>query len=228
LVDKPKPVGDEKKGDQRLVIPRPAVPMMKKGGRKGKRGGYPALPPMISLQPTMRHTFRFQAGAAATNVAVTAAALIAIPGSIGTAIHTAYNIATTFKLHRVTIWPALSTSSDDVASLEWSNQTHQVKDDIKNMSLPEGQTASKSLVFTPPAGTNASFWSDGSITGQLFLISAPSGSIVDVDMTFSFAAGLTNLSVTYAGSITTGLLYYGYLDGVSSHIFAPVTLLSQF
>jgi hypothetical protein len=183
---------------------------------------------MISLQPTMRHTFRFQAGAAASATAVTAAAMVAIPGSIATALHLAYNIATTFKLHRVTIWPALSTSTDDVASLEWSNQTHQVKDDIKNMSLPEGQTASKALTFVPPAGTLASFWSDGSISGQLFLISCPSGSIVDVDMSFSFAAGLTNLSVAYSNSLTTGLLYYGYLDGVSTHIFAPVTLLSQF
>ena len=192
----------------------------------GKKAGG-SLPPEIDLTVTCRHRFRFQSGAASVVTSVNYADLCNFL-QVGTAAHTLQGIISTMRVHSVTLWPALSTSSTDTVALEWSAAGEFFKDELKNRTLPEGQTQTGALVFKPPKNTVCSFWSYSS-NNVLFYITAPTGSVCDVDMSFTLAGAFAPpTAVTTVGSVTVGNFYYGYLDGVSTHIWAPVVNASQF
>jgi len=193
---------------------------------KSKAGGM-SLPPEIDLTVSFRHKFRFQAGAASVVTAVNYNEICNLL-QVGTGAHTLQGIISTFKLRSVTIWPALSTSTTDGAALEWSAAGEFFKDQLKNRTYPEGQTVTGALRFTPPPKSLASFWSASS-SNVLFYITAPSGSILDLDLDCTLCGAYAPPSaVTAVGSVTVGNFYYGYLDGVSTHIWAPVITASQF
>ncbi len=193
----------------------------------GKGGS--SLPPTLCYNPVVTHTFRFQAGSASSNVAITCAEILQACGMIASAANTLRPIASSFKVHSVTLWPALSTSSVDAVSFEWAAAQQLAKDEVKGLILPEGQTLTKPLRFLPPPDSYAHFWQQSSSTNFMF-ITAPSGTVLDLHLSFTFAAAFgAPAAVTTAGAVVVGVLYYGYLDGVTTHIWGPpAALISQF
>jgi len=193
----------------------------------GKKAGGLSLPPEIDLTVMTRHRFRFQAGAASSVTAVTYHNLCNLL-QVATGAHTLQGIISTIRLHSVTIWPALSTSATDTVALEWSAAGEFFKDELKNRTLPEGQTNTSAMRFTPPKNSIASFWTYDSASNILY-ITAPTGSVLDLDMSFTIAGAFAvPTAVTPVGAVTVGNIYYGYLDGITSHIWAPVVNASQF
>lgn len=190
-------------------------------------GGGTSLPPEIDLTVSNRHRFRFQAGANSVVNSVSYANLCNFL-QVGTGAHLLQGIISTVKLHSVTIWPALSTSTTDTVALEWSAAGEFFKDELKNRTLPEGQTQTGAVRFVPPATSVAGFWSSSS-NNILFYITAPSGSVLDVDLSFTLAGAYAPpTAITVVGAVTVGNFYYGYLDGITTHIWAPVVNASQF
>ncbi len=193
----------------------------------GKKAGGMSLPPEIDLTIRGSHVFRFQAGAAAVVNSVSYADLCNLY-NVGTGANKLQGTFSTIRLRSVTVWPALSTSTTDAVALEWSAAGEFFKDELKNRTFPEGQTITGALKFVPPPKSVAGFW-HYSTNDILFYITAPSGSVCDVDLEFTFAGAYAPpSSVTTVGSVTVGNIYYGYLDGVSTHIWAPVINASQF
>jgi len=213
---------EKKKGE-----PSVRATILAKGKGVGKKAGGMSLPPEIDLTISTRHKFRFQSGAASVTTSVSYAELCSLY-CVGTGANKLQGIFSAIRLRSVTIWPALSTSSTDGVALEWSAAGEFFKDEAKNRSLPEGQTNTGALRFVPPKNSVCGFWSTSS-SNILFYITAPSGSICDVDLDVCLAGAYAPpSSVTTAGVVTVGNIYYGYLDGVTTHIWAPVILASQF
>lgn len=211
--------------DDKHAVKGPTVPGV--GAKVGSGKGGMSLPPEIDLTVAGRHRFRFQAGAASVINSVSYANLCNML-QVGTGAHLLQGIISSVRLRSVTIWPALSTSTTDTVALEWSAAGEFFKDELKNRTLPEGQTQTGAVRFTPPKKSVASFWSTTS-NNILFYITAPSGSVCDVEVDFTLAGAYAPpTAVTVVGSVTIGNFYYGYLDGITTHIWAPVVNASQF
>jgi hypothetical protein len=82
---------------------------------------------------------------------------------------------------------------------------------------------------TPPLNCAASFWQrplDGSI--NLFALTAPTGSIIDVVVESLLADTGVASSVFYTATDVIGVVYYLALDGPANHTYVPVSLTTTF
>lgn len=208
-----------------LALARVPAVGVKLGGGKGGKGI--SLPPEIDLTISFSHKFRFQSGANAVVNAVSYADMCNFY-QVGTGANKLQGIFSAVRLRSVTVWPSLSSSTTDTVALEWSAAGAFFKDQLKNKTLPEGQTNTSAVVFKPPKNTVCSFW-HYSTSDIIFYITASSGSVVDVHLDCCLSGAFAPpTSVTTVGAVVVGNAYYGYMDGVSTHIWAPVVNTSQF
>jgi len=210
--------------DEDSVLPEAKMTESKMLGKPSK--GL-SLPPMIDLTPVVkRHVFRYvsASGGVAT---VTYNSVIGACGGICTATNSIIRPwASSFKLHRVTIWPGVSTTGVETCNLEWASASNYEKDAFKDRTVPQGVTSSSALSFVPPKESSAAFWNTGGSNALCFITTSP-GSVVDVELTFTISASQSNPTQT----IATGVLsqpYYLYLDGSTAHTLKPSALQSTF
>jgi hypothetical protein len=81
------------------------------------------------------------------------------------------------------------------------------------------------LKAIPPSNSVAGFWMLSSNNNNLFILTAPTGSIIDVDLDLIVqdddAGGQTQITVATA---TLGAVYYLSLDPNATHRYVPVSL----
>ncbi len=193
-----------------------------KGTRKGRKPSFPAQPPMLSANVKVRHVYRFTS-ATGTATAITDRNICQIIGGMCTVANTTLKgLSNAAKLHRISIWaPPASQGASVTCSILWNSGSFapdiEVSDSTNSTAVPAR------LSTRPPPGSSASFWMGETASNTMFTITAPAGSIIDVDVTHLLAdtqAALTSYGVA-AG--TLGAYYYLPLDGTGDQ-FLPVSL----
>jgi len=200
------------------------------GPGKGKSkvpSGAISLPPPIQVVPRFSHRYRFRATAAANSLAVSLQDLLGAVGVVGAVVNSKVNtLSSTVRLRSITVWPSASTSGPDHAYVYWSptGLAGYVPDELWETAIPDGITVARALRFVPPSGSLASFWlnpdSIPSTTG-VFVITAASGSIIDVDAELTLPVTGISSQITVATAVV-GEFYWLALDGAASNVLVPL------
>jgi hypothetical protein len=186
-----------------------------------------SLPPRIQLSPAVSHTYRFRSTSASATL-VTVASMLGALGGLCTAVNSKIGTwASSLKIIKVTVWPSGSTSGVTNATLSWYlGESAQVPDEAWDEAIPEGITATKALVFTPPPKSLCGFWIDSSDSAaNLFAIQTSIGSVVDLQVAYRLVNVQSGLQITVVTGVL-GTVYYLALDGPTSNTYVPIGLLS--
>ena len=215
--------------DDYIDVPAAGLLPSKLGGVKKQASllGKVGIPPPLQVTPTYRHTYRFLAATGTSARNVTAKTLLGVAGAVVSVANTTANyIATSAKLHRVTIYPGLSSTGAVSPSVTWGSTISFQKDSEINRSMPQGVTVGGAVSFRPPPEMGARFWFSSS-SNVVMLVTCPSGSIIDVDLTVTLTNTYGQDNATIATG-TLGVLYYLPLDGTTSHEMVAVGLPGTF
>jgi hypothetical protein len=167
---------------------------------------------------------RFTATAAAASVNITNASLLMACGGIGTiANSTVASVASSFLLHKVTIWPASTTAgATQNAEVLWPELGGITRDESKSTAIPAGVTVSDVICERPPKLSQISFWnSSGGGGSTVFAITCPAGSIIDISVTWTLRNNIAGVTQAGYAAVTLGAFYYARLDGVGGK-FLPL------
>jgi len=221
----------ESKSSESKVAPRPSTVLSsrrrgtaRKGKHKkaGKRA--PNKPPPINTVSQGHSVLRFTATSAAAAVSCSIGNVLAAIGGIGTiANSTIESVASSFKLHRITIWPASTTAgSGQQAEIVWTNSGNYTRDESKSVAIPAGTTMPDVVVNRPPKDALAADWqvSTGG-SSAMFLVTCPAGSIIDVDVSWTLSNNFAGYTQSGYAAVTQGSAYYARLDGVGGK-FLPL------
>lgn len=196
--------------------------------KKGSAGSAMSLPPPLQTTASVRHIFRFESSSAITTAfGITGAMLSGAFGGICSVFNSTLCCWTsTAKIHRIRIWPGLSSSSA-VPGVLWSGVVAAISKDYSLIqSMPGGVSIEGCLVSKPPKDSLCETWINLPTLGNSALFSLeniPAQSIVDVAVTFQLRNNLGgyNLGIT-TGAV--GNVYYAALDGPAVHKLVPVGL----
>ncbi len=191
-------------------------------GQRRPRNKNAAQPPQLSTNVVLRHRFRFKSSVD-TAVAITDRNLNQIFGAMCTVANTTLKgIVNAVKLHSVEVWtPPASQGAAATVSLQWNSGAFAPDVEVSDTTISTAMPAH--IKTSPPPGSSASFWMGESAANTMFTLTAPTGSIIDVDVTGVLAdtqAALTSYTVA-AG--TLGAFYYLPLDGATDG-YLPVSL----
>lgn len=183
------------------------------------RDQVPDSPPQFDSTLTTGHRFRFVAGSAASQQNITRGNLLNLM-FVATSAVAGARIYTAVRLRRISVWsPIVATFTPQTIALEWRGQyaSSKIRSDTS-----QGLQAAK-LSSKPPKLSSTGMWTE---SGQdeaevLAILTAPTGSVVDVDLTLKFVdiESFTTTGETYVGE-TLGTVYYNYLDGYTTKVFA--------
>ncbi len=137
----------------------------------------------------------------------------------------AYRIFDSVKLKGVEIWAANAAGDTSNSVLIEYNGLNNIVSSA-GMSFSDTAMGLSDVAHVraiPPVGSLASFW-QGPGTGQdLFRIEGPKGSIVDVELEFTFADSEPPQGVGAAVSgATIGQIYLRALDSTSTAVLQPI------
>lgn len=216
-----------KKEVETKAPPKALLAVRGRSGRakgKGKKGA-PNLPPMLNTVITVSHTFRYYVASAITTATIQAAFVAGACGGTVSIVNSAFKAwASTVKIRKISIWPALS-STEHTPEVEWLTPLGPIEKDVaKNRALPGGVTIDRVLVSRPPRGTLCADWINilTSPSANLFaLLDVPAQSVIDFDVSFTLSNVLASDSLTIASG-TLGGIYYLALDGAGTNKIVPV------
>lgn len=175
-------------------------------------------PPPFSANPKHMHKFRFLSTSAVTNSMINSDYLIGICGGTATTTSNVACRAVTARIVSVELWSAVSPAVSSTATIQWMG-INTPNTEVSDTSF--GSAYPVHLKSKPPKNALAGFWTVQGVTQNLFRISAPSSTVIDVVVEWveaTDAAGVTNYTVAGA---TIGYPYYGRLDSYTG-VFAPV------
>jgi hypothetical protein len=207
------------------------VPKLAKTMQKARRNSRPAAapltrrrnvnPPPLVTRVQITRTFRFRSTGDAQQ-AITQTDLLGVCGGVCTVANTTVTIfATAVKLHRVSIWtPPASQGAAATCGVEWSTPSFNAGPETNDTTLSVATPAHVSLV--PPVNSAASFWLAPG-TDAIMVLTAPTGSVIDVHATWVLSE-TAGVSYTVAAG-TLGSVYYLPLDGAGD-VYLPVGLVT--
>jgi len=188
------------------------------------KGVIAKLPPQIMSTTTCHSVLRFQVLSAigGTPTTINNAQILGACGCIGKVVNSSVSsIASSFRIKRVSIWPAPSATADAVPEVAWlfPVSTDVGKDVAWMSSMPAGVSQTTAVVSEPPKGSLCSSWFrwDGSQADLFSLYNLTVGSILDLSVSFTLRNVLAgaDIGVTTAA---VGTMYYLYLDTSSGKI----------
>lgn len=181
-----------------------------------------AHPPPFTPSITVSKHQRFQASAAGTYTikAVDLGDLICMAATATSA----YQLARTVKLQKITVWgPPSDTLVPVTTSLEWSGITAAVQGNSLTLSDTSiGATTPSCVSGSPPRTARASQWQLSTDVGVLCTITVPLNAIIDVHYKFVVEekAGLTSVTGAVAGA-SVGQVYCRALTSSTSTTALP-------
>jgi len=195
-------------------------------GKKGKgtSARVSSLPPVLNTVITANHTFRFRAGALVSGRGITGEMLAGACGGVCTVANSTVSCwASSIRIHKVTVWPGLGGTT--LTEVVWYSPVTSVeKDKSQVSSIPTGVVVpERPIVSSPPRGTLAGSWLAvvPLISTAIFGITCPSGSLVDVSLSWTMTNNLAGQDLgVVAGVLKT--TYYLPLDGPGSNQLVAV------
>jgi hypothetical protein len=178
-------------------------------------------PPQLRTNVIVKHRYRFTS-TSATPQNVTQVDILGIGGAVCSVANTTLRmIYDTVKLHSVEVWaPPASQGAASTCSLEWIGGTYFAHTEVSDSSNSVAEPAHIKAV--PPAGSDASFWMNGTVS-DIMTLTCPVGSIIDVVCSHLLIdTGVAGTAYTVAAG-SLGALYYLPLDGASD-VYLPTSL----
>jgi len=184
-------------------------------------------PPQFGSTIQFSKRFRFVAGATLANDTVKDSDILQLL-LVADTTTSAKSILGAAKLNAVEIWapPAASASTPNTVSLEWvpTSSVGAPAKIISDTSL--GTAVAPHILARPPLTSVAGQWLANG--GQAIMkLTAPEGSIVDVEVTLVLASGQPTASgaITVAGAMA-GDVFLNVLDNSGTQELAPVSYAS--
>jgi len=179
-------------------------------------------PPMISSNVRLSHRFRF-VSTSGTATAITPTSLLGAAGTVGVIINSFVAcINESVKLRSVEIWsPPAAQGGNATCSVDWVGFNNSPNVEVSDTTVSVAQPAH--VRTAPPAQSLAAFWQVAG-SGTLCTITAPTGSIIDVNLDLILSddeSALTTIAVT---TDAVSVMYYLSLDPNATHRFTPVSL----
>jgi hypothetical protein len=199
-----------------------SMPNNKKNNKKMRRnvGRLPPSrePPKVRLsQMVMKQTFRFSAGSGLTGAAINSVDFMGLL-SVATASTTLTSIISAVRIRRITIYSPASSTTNANSEIIWAGNEQREQIRYNTAAVSGAFPATTSSV--PPANSDVSKWFDGSVAAfTVCKLTVPSASIIDIKLDYSLQNAIQFYTPnTYTGSsgLTTGYVYFGPLDRVSS------------
>jgi len=204
------------------------------GGQKRKRGKVtPRLPPQINVILNVPSRIRYQISSSiAPNNAtpVTRAMVLGSLGAICTVANTSLACwASTFRVKRITMWPAVNGDAGVLESVTGTAEQALVKEKLNISSLPTGITVDRAVVWAPPRGSYLRMWQSAvNSSDVLFYLFGNAGTILDVECIFTLAGTVGGSILVGAATCSLGHQYYLSLDGSTLHNITPLALNTTF
>jgi len=206
-----------KKSAVMVMAPRQKPRKQQRAGRRSA-----ATAPQISSNVMKSHVFRFVASSAFYgNIRQED-----IGGALGT-IATVTNstvalINETFKVTRVRAWtPPASQGAAATCSINWIGGSFAPNKEVSDTSVSVSFPAH--IDSKPPVNSSASFWQNVAGSTALFTLAVPSGSIVDLHVSF-IEGDDESVNTSAVASAVLGHTYYLALDGPASNLLVPQSL----
>lgn len=212
----------EGKRSVRLVPSRPRG----KSRRRGRTMRTPHLPPELESVTVVPQVIRYvvQASPGASITINSAQFQASLGGIVTTAATTMTAWMSSFRLSKIVIWPAASSSGSTIVGPEvvWVDSANSdlQRDESKIRTLPAGITGkSAGLLFRPPPRTVASLWHhyDGSSHNMLTFTNLVQGTIIDVHTVGTLGNNLSTLTLTISAS-ALGAVGWPYLDSSAAKL----------
>jgi len=182
-------------------------------------------PPQLRTYPHLTHTYRFFANSTVSNSLITSDLLFGAAGGICTVANTAVTcLFGTLRVKRVQIWAPLLSSGTNEIEILWGVQGQANMNPIRVSDVSVSTAFPAHVDTRPPPNSIAGFWQNVSVNQDLFKISCPTSSYIDVtlDLTLWNNEG-AGFNTTIALG-TLGDMYYMSLDGPTPHDMQPIGL----
>jgi hypothetical protein len=202
-----------------VMVMAPRQKPRKQNGTPRRRS---AIVPQISSNVVKSHVFRFTA-TSAFNGNIRQEDVGGALGTIATVVNsTVTYINETFKVRRIRIWtPPASQGASATCSVNWIGGSFAANKEISDTSVSVSVPAH--IDCKPPPQSSASFWQNVASSTALFTLACPSGSIVDLHVSYIEGDDESVNSAAVATAVL-GHTYYLALDGPSTNLLVPVSL----
>jgi len=183
-------------------------------------------PSQISSNVVTSHKFRFTATSAYSSH-IMISYLLGCAGTIGTATNSATtNIYRSVRIKSVEVWsPIASIGSFATCSVNWfTNSTYTNSIEVSDTSV--SVTTPAHVISRPPKNSLASFWLNLATDENVFVLTCPTGSIIDVSLQLVVSDDEAAATTNSVATAVIGTLYYLALDGPSSNLLVPVSLVT--
>lgn len=194
----------------------------RKPQRATRRSVATALIPQLRTNIIVKHRYRFLATSALSGVGIDAQDILGAIGGVCTVANTTLAfIAKSVRIIAIRVWSPTATSTTGVTcSIEWlstNSPSIEVSDTSINVSEPAHINTS------PPPLALAGFWQQTATT-DLFILSCPGGSVLDLTLQYVLNDQATASSTRTIATGTLGRQYYLALDGPTTNLLVPVSL----
>jgi len=209
--------GSETKDDL-VIVKHPLLAKERKtmGRRRkgvGSKVAVPNLPPTLSTVTTTDQTLRFVVTAGVSGQISNTELLFAM-GSMAITTTSVFTLHSTFRIRRITVWPAQNGSTASAPEVVWfgGGSSAVVKDNQHNSAIPEGVTmAGTPVTSVPPRDTFAGDWQKAGSDALFEISNLLDGSVVDVHVVGTIMNNIANASRNVTGA-TAGIIYWLGLD----------------
>lgn len=193
-------------------------------GKSRKMGGM-QLPPELDATVSFKKVYRYiSQDASATQKTLTVGTIMMSLGAMANTTTQVSSFCSSFRLIRFTLYPPSGTGTN--IQFEWVEATTtglNVRDEKRNKIIPTGITVESPMTVRPPKNTSVSWWWDGQASSvTLAALSAPVGTILDMEVEATLTNAGTNLQESSYTGLVIGGVYYPPLDGRTTNDWAPV------
>ncbi len=205
----------------RIAKPLRAVPGRKTRVKKN-RSKQLGQPPPWTAHPRFIRKIRYLASGAVA-ATIVSNDMIFGAGSLAATTTAIYNVTRSYRLLSVEVWaPPAAQGSTSTVTLRWPATQSSPVVDVSDTSSSVSINAH--IKTSPPKESTVGFWQAMGTNNNMFLLTCPTSSIVDVvfEYIFSDLAAANNSSAVVGA--TVGQLYFTALDRSTSNVLSPVAL----
>jgi hypothetical protein len=130
----------------------------------------------------------------------------------------------TLRIKRVQIWAPPLTSGTNEVEILWGVQGQANMNPVRVTDVSVSTAFPAYISTSPPPNSVASFWQNVGVNQDMFKISCPTASYIDVTLELTLWNNEGSGFNTTVALATLGDMYYMSLDGPTPHDMQPIGL----